>query len=58
MSAWDVQGLEALLQNDRESDADSAGFAAVRRLGDGSASRTRSCAPAVEWEHLARASTS
>ena len=56
-----VQGLQGVLEQQADSDADGrAAFSAVRRLGDGSASRARSCAPASasEWEHLARASTS
>ena len=56
-----VQGLQGVLEQQEDSDADGrAAFSAVRRLGDGSASRARSCAPASasEWEHLARASTS
>ncbi len=51
-----MQGLEGVLQSSRDSDADSAGFNAVRRLGNGpTATRTRSCAPSTEWEHLSRA---
>ncbi|CAK0786024.1 hypothetical protein CVIRNUC_009237 [Coccomyxa viridis] len=56
-----MPGLQGVLEQQEDSDADGrAAFSAVRRLGDGSASRARSCAPASasEWEHLARASTS
>lgn len=55
-----MQGLEGVLRSSsRDSEADSAGFNAVRRLGNGvSATRTRSCMPSTEWEHLSRASTS
>ncbi|CAL5228557.1 g11713 [Coccomyxa viridis] len=58
-NASSIPGLEGVLQSSRDSEADSAGFNAVRRLGNGpTATRTRSCAPSTEWEHLSRASTS